>query len=550
MEPDAKSNDAVHPKCGLTPTRDHWHTQCVICEFHLFPSVPATLLILGLVLEVLGWGVKRSGRYPIPSLLRFTLWAVRPWMVWAAFNLFFRWRGEQGFNDRRTFPFFAGLWDPLASFGARLQQLWHTPSVWLWGGVTLLLLAALIVWLVWVLRAKPVRTVPALMGLYLLTVALHLSLASLPDGAWEKGHDSSLLSSWKAHTSMLYTVPYVNSTYDYFSRFQEIQPKLRATIHGLSHPPVASLSLYWIGRVMGTRGEDIRDPETRLRYSIGLTLFGALNVFLLYGLGRSLFSRETGFLAALLWATAPAVAVYAGFAQDPVYAVFFNLALLLGWHTVMSARRVVPAALGLGATFFALTLLNYSWCLMTTIFALFALVMGVRSRWSLKAYAVRIVLPLGVMTLFGGTFLLAFHLDYWAMYQFSQQYVNCWYLFTGAYQWIMALLGGQMDLFLLLGSVTCSAFVVSLIRLRKTDWLEPRTLLLLMVLGVFALPLLFGPTCLKMETARCWNWVASLPIAFAAAQLLRMKSRLFVIGAAVVSVLTTAGMRLFLTFAP
>lgn len=470
-------------------------------------------------------------------------------MVWAAFNLFFRWRWEQGFNDRRTFPFFAGLWDPAASFGARLQQLWHTPSVGLWGGATLILLAALVVWLIRVLRSPPVRTWPALAGLYVLAVLLHLSLASLPDGAWQKGHHSSLLSSWKAHTSMLYTVPHVHSTRDYFRRFREIQPGLRVTIHGLSHPPAASLSLYWIGCVVGARGENIREPETRLRYSIGLTLFGALNLFLLYGLGRSLFSRETGFLAALLWTAAPAVAAYAAFAQDPVYAIFFNLALLLSWHTVLSTRRTIWPAAGLGLTFFALTLLNYSWCLMTTIFALFALVQGVRSRWKRKAWALRLLLPLGVMTVLAGAFLLAFRLDYWAMYQFSQQYVNLWYPFTGAYQWIMALLGGQIDLFLLLGSVTVSAFAVSMIRLRKGDWVEPRALLLLIVLGVFALPLLFGPTCLKMEAARCWIWVASIPLCFAAAQLLRMP-RLFVIGAPVISVLTYAGMRLFLTFAP
>ena len=114
----------------------------------------------------------------------------------------------------------------------------------------------------------------------------------------------------------------------------------------------------------------------------------------------------------------------------------------------------------------------------------------------------------------------------------------------------MALIGGQLDLFLLLGSVTCSAFVAALLRLGKAKFGEPRVIYLAILLSVFALPLLFGPTCLKMETARCWNWIASLPIAFAAARLLDMPHRVFAYGAPVVSVLTYIAMRLFLNFAP
>ena len=68
---------------------------------------------------------------------------------------------------------------------------------------------------------------------------------------------------------------------------------------------------------------------------------------------------------------------------------------------------------------------------------------------------------------------------------------------------------------------------------------------------VLALPLLFGPNPLKMETARCWNWFLPLPFAFAARGLLRHRSaRLFVPATVVVSGLTALGMRLFLDFAP
>ncbi|NLG34170.1 MAG: hypothetical protein GX548_02320, partial [Lentisphaerae bacterium] len=128
------------------------------------------------------------------------------------------------------------------------------------------------------------------------------------------------------------------------------------------------------------------------------------------------------------------------------------------------------------------------------------------------------------------------------------RFVNEWYPFTGAYQWIMAFLGGQIDLWLLLGSVTASALAVLLARFRWKCLRDPRVTYLAIILGVFALPLLFGPNCLKMEAARCWIWVATLPLLFAARLLHRMP-RLFVYGAPAVSVLTYAAMRLFLDFA-
>ena len=483
--------------------------------------------------------------------MQFAVWAMRPWMLWGLFNLVFRWRWREGFNNLRTFPFFANLWEEAESWGQAFQRIGQAPGVVVWGGVAVAVLAALVGWLAWVLRRAPRRAWPALAGLYGLTVVLHLSLACLPNGAWTGGgREGSLLSTWHAHATMLYTVPFVKDSDDYLRRFLEIQPQLRSTIHGLSHPPGASLSLYWIGNALGARGMDIRQPETRLRYTLGLTLFGALNVVIVFLLARGLFDTRTGYLAALLWTTAPSVSIYATFAQDAVYAVFFNLALLLAWHTITAVRRPAGFALGLGATFFALTLLNYSWCILTTIFAVFALWTGWRARWTPGVFALRAGLPLAILVLLGGAFLAYYRLDYWAMYRFSRQYVDLWYPFTGPYQWLMALVGGQLDLFLLLGSVTCSAFVAAVAALRKPDFREPRVIYLAILLGVFALPLLFGPPCLKMETARCWNWIATLPLAFAAARLLRMPGRLFVIGAPVVSGLTCAGLRLFLNFAP
>lgn len=517
----------------------------------LFPSVPAFLAIAGLGFE-LGWLVaKRLGRPGNHPAMTWTAWILRPWTIWAFFNLFYRWRWDQGFNDRRTFPFYAILWNPEESFAEALARIvQYGPSLFWLGAVAVFLLAMLLL-LAWVVRRNPSRIGPALGGLYFLAIGLHLSLACLPDGARDQpDRPGSLLAAWNNPSStMLYAMPQVSSSRDYFSRFLDIQPQLKHTIHGLSHPPGASLSLYWIGKGMGVKGESIYSLTDRLRYSIGLTAFGALNVFLLFALGCRLFDARTGFLAATLWATAPAVAAYATFAQDSTYAVFFNLALLLGWQTATAPKRAGLWGIALGVDFFALILLNYSWCLATAIFAGFALVIGVRNRWRLCEYAARIAVPLGVMAALAAAFLAYHRLDYWAMYRYASQYVQSWYPFTGPYQWIMALLGGQIDLWLMLGSVTCSAFAAALLRFRKPDFREPRTIYLLIVLGVFALPLLFGPNCLKMEAARCWIWVASLPMAFAADRLLRMPHRFFAIGAPAVSALTYAAMRLFLDFA-
>ncbi len=515
----------------------------------LFPSVPAFLALAGLACEVAWLAAKRRGRLVGHPAATFAAWIWRPWTLWALFNLFNRWRWDQGFNDRRTFPFYASLWNPDETFAEAWIRIAQAPGL-VWLGAVAALLAAMILLLAWIVRRPPVRVAPALVGLYLLAIGLHLSLACLPNGARDQpDRPGSLLAAWNnPGSTMLYAQPFIQDSRDYFSRFREIQPKLRRTIHGLSHPPGASLSLYWIGKAMGVKGRDIRSPENRLRYSIGLAAFGALNVFVLFGLARRLFDARAGFLAATLWATAPAVAAYATFAQDSTYAVFFNLALLLGWETATASKRAGLWGFALGVDFFALVLLNYSWCLATSIFFLFALATGVRARWRLREYAGRLVFPLAVMAALAGVFLAYHRLDYWAMYRYAAQYVSQWYPFTGPYQWILALLGGQIDLWLMLGGVACSAFAAALFRFRKSDFGEPRTIYLFIVLGIFALPLLFGPNCLKMEAARCWIWVASLPLAFAADRLLRMPSRLFAYGAPAVSALTYAGLRLFLDF--
>ena len=522
-------------------------------------SLPCIVLYAWLAVELVGLLGRRygGGRDWVRDARRLSGWALRPWAAWAALSLVYRWQWAGGFNNRRTFPFFANLWHSAETWRGALTRLARTPTVWAWGCAVLGVLVVVIVVAVTVVRRPPRRTagiVALLVVCAVLAVALHLSVACLPEGAGlAEGARGSLLSCWHTHATMLYTVPHVKrDTGYYLDNFLEIQPRLRETIHGLSHPPGASLSLYWIGVAVGADGMDIRTNAARIRYALGLTAFGALNVVLLFLLGRALFGEaRVGLLAALLWMSAPSTLAYATFAQDALYAVFFNLSLLLVWQAVTARKGKALWCVLLGLSFFCLTLLNYSWCIVTTIFAVFVLWYGLRAHWPRREYLLRGGVPLAVMAVLLAAFLEHYDLDYLGMYLYSRAYVGEWYKFTGVYQWVAALIGGQLDLWLLLGGVTVTAFVVALVGLRRADLAEPRTMLLLTVLGVYAIPLLIGPTCLKMETARVWNWVASIPLAFAAERLLReQRAGLFAGGAVASSVLVYVGMRLFMNFAP
>jgi hypothetical protein len=524
-------------------------------------STPVMLLAAWLVYEAVRLALRRRERGG--TALRFAGWAIRPWAAWAALNGVFRLAWERGYNNRLTFPFFANLWRE-GPGGADAGPLFLRATVWAWGAVVLLIVLALVLIARGVAgrrgqvadtRTEPGwRTVALLLAvLFVLAIGLNLAVGCLPDGPGPMdGAPGSLLSCWHAHATMLYTVPVIKNAEHFLSNFVDLQPRLRRTIHGLSHPPGASLSIYWIGSVMGVRGEDIRSDRVRLRYALGLTSFGALNVLLIYGLGSALFaSRRAGLAAALLWLSAPLVTAYATFAQDSLYAVFFVAALLGTWQAATRERVSYGWSLALGAVFACAVMLNYSWCLLTTIFAVFVLLTGLRRRWAWRRIAWRGVLPLGVMTVLAGTVLIVHRLDYLKMYRVSREYVGEWYRFEGLYQHLMALVGGQLDLFVLMGSVSLCAFLAGLRRAVRERPLSDRTVFLFTILGVYAIPILFGPNSLKMETARCWNWVAAVPMTFAAAALLRTPApRLFLPGAVAVSTLTYAGMRLYLNFAP
>jgi len=518
---------------------------------------PVLLLLACIVFEVV-YALSLRRRSPAgPGLLRFVAWVVRPWGAWAVFNLLVRLQGDKGFNNPLTFPFFANHWPLGRNLPTALVRLARKPTAWGWSAVILTLTVALLLVAAFVLRqVKPRRRGVVLIAVYILAVLLPITVSCLPDGFRPKQDKtlSSILSSWGAHNTVLYAIPLIETKGHFFRHFLEIQPRLRRTIHAYSHPPGGSLSLFWIGKLMGAGGKDIRDPQVVIRYVFGLALFGALNVFILYFLGSRLFQSPTvGIVSALLWISMPATLTYSNFAQDTVYGVFFNAALLLTWLSVTARRRTIWWPVLLGFVFYTLTLLNYSWCLVTTIFAVFASIMGLRQRWTRYDILLRGILPLAIMTLLLAATLVHYRFDYLAAYKVSRAYVDEWYRFTGPRQWITALVGGQFDMLLMAGSVVASAVVVTLTRWKRAGLTVARAevVLLLVVLGVYAIPLLLGPTALKMETARCWNWVMSLPVTFAASTLLAQPRRVLYVGGAIaVSVTTATVMHLFLNFGP
>jgi hypothetical protein len=519
------------------------------------------LLLLG------GWAL-----YEVTNVIRIrkggesrklTAWLLRPWAVWACLSLVYQLNPGKGMEAVETapsfnpwlFPFFVNSWTPEQSFTSILWQLFTTPTVYGWGAVVAVL-GLLLFFLIRRLFSGPPltgkKTAAFLVGLYLLAGVLPLTVASLPDGAWDsEERKGSLLSCWHAHATVLYAAPFVQSTGQFLRDYAEIHPRLRFTIHAYSHPPGAALSMAYIGKAVGADGMNIRLDSTRLRYSFGMAFFAALNIFVLFGLGKSIFgTNKHGLVAAILWAVSPAVMAYSPHTQDGLYAVFFNLTLLLSWRIGMAKQTPWIEMLGLGLVFSCLNFLNFSWVLTTSIFALFLLYRWMATPWTFRKLALRGIPPLGLMTLLTGSILLTYKLNYWAAYQTSTCYVQEWYQFDTVYQHVIAWIGGQVEVSLMMGAITCSAFWAGYATRIKQWRVDPAAVFLTLILTIYLLPVLFGPTCLRLETARCWLWVPSVPICFAASHLLtQSRPRRFVTAAALVSLISYTLMRLFLNAA-
>ncbi len=523
-------------------------------EHYIAPgAVPVIILVVAFIYE--GIRYVRRGDPPKPWM-RLSGWFIRPWAAWALFNLVFRYFWDLGHNNRRTFPFFANLWNNEESLWEGMCRLAGMPTVWIWGGLSLLLLAALLCVLAYAIKRDSMpnrQLVPVLIVAYGLGVMLQWSAACMPKGAGlgDEG-DGSLLSCWKVNATMLYAVPVVKSSKHFMRNFVALQPQLRHTIHGLSHPPGAALSMYWLGKAVGAKRMNIRLWTTRIRYAFVLPVFSGLSFFLLYALGRQVFgSHRIGIGAGMLWFCAPSVMSYNTFAQEGVYSVFFIASLLLMWIVVTRERAPWWALVALGLDFYFMVFLNYSWCVATTMFAAFLLIVGRMRKWKLVEYFRRGVVPLGIMTILAAAVLIGFRLNYLTAYRNASEFVNQWYRYNSLYLEGMFYIGGQFDLWLMLGAITASAFLLSLGGLRKDGIRKPRNIFLLIILCVFALPVIFGPNCLRIETARCFSWIVAVPIVFAAHRLMVSgRPMLFMVTAAASSGLTYIGMRLFMDFAP
>ena len=110
----------------------------------------------------------------------------------------------------------------------------------------------------------------------------------------------------------------------------------------------------------------------------------------------------------------------------------------------------------------------------------------------------------------------------------------------------MALLGGQLAILLMLGALVASLFCLRVL----PEWWrtrgQPVSTHGLLVLGLYLVPIVIGPACLKMETERCWSWVTAVALAGVAAHLAgRPDARRLLILIAATNLAAYYGMRLF-----
>lgn len=478
---------------------------------------PVLLLAAGLLFEV-GLALRRCGSPAAVDRLPLLRWLVRPWTCWAALNLLFRARHEDGFNNHRTFPFFANMWRERETWMEAGERLAACEGLGGWVALALCgsaLAGLLAYWCATLPQLAAHRAaLAALVGMAALLPALMALVPAGPRRALD--HPDGPLSPWfETGGTMLHAMPFVKSTDHFLRNFEAIQPRLEISIHGLSHPPLATLTLDWLGQLTGARGERDSVRQDRLRYALALTLFSALGVLAAYLFGAWWTAdRRAGLITAVLWMAKPAALAHNTFAQDGVYTVFFIAGLALSWRVTTRPARSWGLAVGLGVVFALTTQLSYSWCILTSLFAAFALWHGIRTRWSRLDWLVRLLAPLVVLAALLGLFLRAYRLDYLAIYFTSSFYVASFYTFANAYQWIMALVGGQLAILVMLGAITASWFVA---RVLPGWWRErtrsPAAAFALIVLGVYLIPILVGPACLKMETERCWSWITVLPLA-------------------------------------
>lgn len=479
----------------------------------------------------------RPGSKALPAL-RVAAWLALPTSALAAVNLLHR-LARCKFNHPLTFPFYA---NPYCKQGTGLLEAIRAmaaqPGTLPWLGVAVLAGAVVVAVAVLSLRAKTRRAAAAAIAALLVAgFGFALALACIPDGLRddpERGTRSSLVSPWTDEGStMLLAVPYMRlGSKRYLWEYRQLQRRMEGQfiIHAVSHPPLGSLVVRWIGRQAGARVRDrhhVRETEQQIRYALGQTVVSMFNLVLVFAFGAALFGRRAGLLAAALWTVAPTVSSYATFAPDMNYALVFHLVLLLAWK--VSAEPSLRRALALwgaplGAALAVLSLMTYSWCIVAAFAAAFAAWDGFARGRPLRDVAARVAVPIAVFFLVAGFLVIRYRIDYLGNYLYSSRYVSGWYPHPRFVDKVVALLGGQLEWLFMAGPAACSCFLLSLREERRDPEGAPFVRFAAAFFAIYALPVLLGPACLKHEVARCWVWILPVPLAFAARFLARRGS--------------------------
>lgn len=503
----------------------------------------------------------RPGSRALPAL-RLAVWCALPTAAFAAVNLLHRLSGCK-FNHPLTYPFYA---NPYCQRGTGLLEAVRTmaakPGTLPWLGVAAIAGAAVIAVAVLSLRARTRRAAAAAIAALLVAgFGFTLALHCIPDGLLddpERGTRSSLVAPWTDEGStMLLAVPYMRlGAKRYLWEYRQLQQRMEghSIIHAVSHPPLGSLVVRWIGRQAGARVRDryhVRETEQQIRYALGQTVVSISNLVLVFALAAALFGRRTGLLAAVLWTVAPTVSAYASFAPDMNYALVFHLVLLLAWKVSdePSLRRALALwGAPLGAALAVLALMTYSWCIVAAFAAAFAAWDGLARRRPLRDVAARVAVPIAVFALVAGFLVVRYRIDYLENYLYSSKFVSGFYLHIRFVDKVVALLGGQVEWLFLMGPAVCSCFFLGLRTVRQDPGGAARLRYAAALFATYALPILLGPACLKHEVARCWVWLLPVPIAFASAFLATRKSVATCAAVAASSAVFSAGLNCFLDF--
>ena len=473
-------------------------------------------------------------------VLRLVSWCAAPTAVAAVVNLVMQ-LSRSPYNHPLTYPFFA---NPMFGRGTGLldavRALCARPGVWPWAAVAVAsaaLVAALASFSVPAAR-RAWTTAIFLTVLVVAAFSFALSNACIPDGFRdhpEAGRSSSLVAAWTDEgTTMLLSVPYMrlgSKRYMWEYRLLQRRFEQHRIIHAVSHPPLASLVVRWIGRRFGVRVNDrlsIREFDQQMRYAVGQTVVSALVVLVVFAFGSAMFGRAAGLLSAALWTVSSSFAAYASFAPDMNYCPVFvgAMALTLKLSDEPSpAKAVARWGIPLGALFSVLCLLTYSWCIATTVTAVFIVADGLSRNRSWRDVAARAVLPMLAFAAFAAFLLLRYRVDYLANYLYSSKYVSGFYHHDTFLQKAVYLLGGQAEWLYMAGAATVSCFFLSVQDIRRNagERDASRLRFLIVLIAVVAIPFIFGPPCLKHEVARCWIWLTPVPSAFAASWLLMRK---------------------------